>query len=165
MHLSQVSLLLATIHSALSVAVPSKTHVVHEKRGLDIGDKWVQGDRVASHVKLPVRVGLKQNAEALEKAPEWLMDVSHPESPRYGMHWTSEDIVEAFKPSSDSVDAVRDWIAETIDVQKQRITHSDNKAWLAFDATAAQLESLVRTRFHEHHHEGYVAGRQCLGRC
>ncbi|KAK1094090.1 hypothetical protein LTR48_001037 [Friedmanniomyces endolithicus] len=44
-----------------------------------------------------------------------------------------------------------DWISKTASIPKQRITHTDNKAWLAFDASVADLESLLRTEYHEHH--------------
>ena len=64
---------------------------------------------------------------------------------------TQDEIIEAFQPASDSVDAVMDWISKTASIPKQRITHTDNKAWLAFDASVADLESLLRTEYHEHH--------------
>ena len=43
------------------------------------------------------------------------------------------------------------WISETASIPKQRITHSDNKAWLAFDAKISEIESLFMTEYHEHH--------------
>ncbi|KAK0855543.1 hypothetical protein LTS02_011011 [Friedmanniomyces endolithicus] len=140
---------------ALARAFPADTtvsHVIHEKRDVaGSSGRWTKGDRVASHVKVPVRVGLKQSAEAMEKAERWLMEVSHPQSGKFGKHWTQDEIIEAFQPASDSVDAVMDWISKTASIPKQRITHTDNKAWLAFDASVADLESLLRTEYHEHH--------------
>ncbi|KAK1066330.1 hypothetical protein LTR74_007217 [Friedmanniomyces endolithicus] len=140
---------------AIARALPADTpnsHVIHEKRDFaGSSGRWTKGDRVASHVKVPVRVGLKQSAEAMEKAERWLMEVSHPQSGKFGQHWTQDEIIEAFQPASDSVDAVMDWISKTASIPKQRITHTDNKAWLAFDASVADLESLLRTEYHEHH--------------
>jgi len=76
---------------ALARALPTDniiTHVVHEKRDFaGSSGRWTKGDRVASHVKVPVRVGLKQSAEAMEKAQGWLMEVSHPASGKFGQHW------------------------------------------------------------------------------
>ncbi|KAK0805019.1 hypothetical protein LTR75_007450 [Friedmanniomyces endolithicus] len=140
---------------AIARALPADTpnsHVIHEKRDFaGSSGRWTKGGRVASHVKVPVRVGLKQSAEAMEKAERWLMEVSHPQSGKFGQHWTQDEIIEAFQPASDSVDAVMDWISKTASIPKQRITHTDNKAWLAFDASVADLESLLRTEYHEHH--------------
>jgi len=39
-------------------------------------------------------------------------------------------------------------------IAEQRITHSDNKAWLAFDATAEEAEGLLHTEYHGYEHEG-----------
>lgn len=140
-----------TVDLVASRAVPA-THVIHEKRDFVGTGTWHKRDRVAPHIKVPVRVGLKQSKDALAKAQGWLMDVSHPASKKYGQHWTQEEIIEAFAPSEDSVTAVRDWISSVLG-EKKRITHTDNKAWLAFDASVAELESLLHTEYREHHHE------------
>ena len=34
-----------------------------------------------------------------------------------------------------------------------RITHSDNKGWLAFDASTQESEDLFAAEFHEYEHE------------
>lgn len=127
------------------------THVVHEKRDLAGTGRWVKEDRVQPHVKLPNRIGLKQNEAALAGAQRWLMEAAHPASEQYGQHWTQEEVVEAFRPSADAVDQVLEWISETAGIAKHRITHTDNKAWLAFDAKAEQLETLLHATYYEHH--------------
>lgn len=45
---------------------------------------------------LPMRIALAQSN--LDKGEEWLMDVSHPTSEKYGKHWTAEDVANAFAP-------------------------------------------------------------------
>ena len=37
-------------------------------------------------------------------------------------------------------------------IAKSRITHSDNKGWLAFDATVKELGSLLEAEYHEYEH-------------
>lgn len=129
-------------------------HVVHEKRGVP-NPKLHK--RVSPDVVLPVRVGLKQNAKAMEQAEEWLTEVSHPDSSLYGKHWTLDEVVEAFKPSDDAVETVAAWLIKS-GISKERITHSDNKVWLAFDATAAEVESLLNTKyFHDDRDRALVA--------
>ena len=65
---------------------------------------------------------------------------------------SQDDVIKAFQPADDSVTAVRDWISSVLGEKKQ-ITHTDNKAWLAFDASTAELETLLHTQYHEHHDE------------
>lgn len=123
----------------------------HEKRdfnGLAVPKK---GDRLSASTVLPMRIGLAQNEESLDKAAGWLMDVSHPKSARYGQHWTSEEVIRAFEPSKDSVNVVVEWLSSA-GIAKERITHSDNKLWLAFDASAEEAESLLHADFHEYAH-------------
>jgi len=54
-----------------------------------------------------------------------------------------------FAPAVDTVSIVMDWLI-TAGIAKERITHTDNKQWLAFDATADEAESLLHTEFHEY---------------
>jgi tripeptidyl-peptidase-1 len=124
------------------------SHVVHEER--DTSEKtWVKRDRLSPRTILPVRIGLAQNN--LEKAQEYLLDVSHPYSPDYGKHWTSEQVIEVFKPSDYTIETVYKWLLSS-GIENDTITHTDNKAWFAFHATAEQLESLLHTEFHEFEH-------------
>lgn len=60
----------------------------------------------------------------LDDAYEHLMDVSHPQSPNYGKHWTAENVHTMYAPSSDAVEAVRDWLQGA---GVDDVVHSDNK--------------------------------------
>ncbi|KAF7198229.1 Aorsin, partial [Pseudocercospora fuligena] len=132
---------------ATALAVPHD-HVLHEERG-DLGSSgWVKGERVRPNAILPVRIGLKQNEANLDRAYEFLEDVSHPTSSNYGKHWTSEEVIEAFKPSDETVETVRQWLIDS-GIPSASITHSDNKGWLALHIPAHQLESLLHTTYHE----------------
>ena len=103
-------------------------------------------DRLSPRTLLPVRIGLAQNN--LDKAHEYLMDVSHPNSPNYGKHWLSQQVIEAFKPSDDTIGTVHRWLVDA-GIESESIAHTDNKAWFAFYATAEQLENLLHAEFHE----------------
>ena len=76
---------------------------------------------------------------------------SHPASPIYGKHLTSEEVTALFAPSDETVDAVMKWL-QSAGIPKQRITHSDNKGWLAFYATISAMEGLLLTEYHEYEH-------------
>ena len=74
---------------------------------------------------------------------------SHPSSPNYGKHWTSEQVTKAFAPSEETINTVKDWLVSS-GVATERIAHSDNRGWLAFDATAEQAENLLQTKFYQY---------------
>jgi subtilase family serine protease len=76
---------------------------------------------------------------------------SHPDSPKYGQYWTQDEIHDLFAPAEETVQAVREWL-QTSGIENSRIVHSDNKGWLAFDATVEEAENLLLTEYYEHEH-------------
>ena len=129
---------------ATSLPAPA-SHVVHEERD-DIPHRWIKLDRVSKRAKLPVRIGLTQSN--LDDAHEHLLSVANPDSPSYGQHWTSEQVIETFKPAEETIDAVRYWLVRS-GINKNSITLSANKAWLAFSATAERMEAMLHTEYFE----------------
>lgn len=85
-------------------------HLIHEKRD-SLPHGWVKRYAVDGNAELPMRIALTQNN--LHNAHDWLMDVSHPESDKYGRHWSAEDVANAFALSKDTSDAVKAWLAST----------------------------------------------------
>lgn len=57
----------------------------------------------------------------------------------------------AFAPSDDTVEAVVGWLVSS-GIAEERISLSDNRGWIGFDATAQEAESLFLAEFHEHEH-------------
>ncbi|KAH8899002.1 subtilisin-like protein [Thozetella sp. PMI_491] len=75
------------------------------------------------------------------------MEVSDPASDKYGQTWTAEEVIDAFRPADETVEAVKQWLAfEGI----SDMIHSDNKGWIAFDAPTSVVEGLLHTEFHEY---------------
>jgi tripeptidyl-peptidase I len=126
-----------------------RSYVAHEKRHND-RPKWTKKDRIHKDFVLPVRIGLTQSN--LEKGHSYLMDVSDPKSPNYAQYWTAHQVHEAFAPSKEAVAEVIAWLNSS-GVSNRRVVHSENKGWLAFDARSHEVESLLRTEYHEFHHE------------
>ena len=118
----------------------------HERRSSavqhSIARRRLDGDTV-----LPVRIAVKQNLAALANAEKWLMDVSAPDSPNYGQHWTQDQIIDAFSPSDEALRSVTDWLQASGITE---YTHSDNKQWIAFDAAASHMESLLGSKYFAH---------------
>lgn len=54
-----------------------------------------------------------------------------------------------FAPSDESVNVVKAWLVES-GIHGARITHSDNKGWLAFVATGDELENLLHADFYQY---------------
>ncbi|SMR49829.1 unnamed protein product [Zymoseptoria tritici ST99CH_3D1] len=86
----------------------------------------------------------------LDKAEDCVMDVSDPDSLNYGKHWTAQQVQDFFRPTDETIDAVRQWIEETI---ARDIDHTLHKGHLRFMATTSELESLLETEYHYHHHD------------
>ncbi|KAL8821248.1 MAG: hypothetical protein Q9223_000673 [Gallowayella weberi] len=145
MHLSlfTVSALVAS-----SLAAPSGDHVLHEKRNR-LPPGWQYHEKIKSTEMLPMRIALTQSN--LDKADDFLMDVSHPDSPNYGKHWTHEDIANKFAPSAETVNTVKSWLTSS-GIAPERISRSQSLGWLKFDATVAEAESLLNTEYHLYKH-------------
>lgn len=130
------------------IAAPSSTHVLHEKRNaLPFG--WERHDKLPSHEVLPMRIALKQSN--LDKAEDFLMEVSHPTSPKYGQHWSAKKVAETFAPSRESFDTVIVWLKSS-GISPERISRSQSMGWLTFDATVGEAENLLKTEFFMHKH-------------
>jgi tripeptidyl-peptidase-1 len=56
-----------------------------------------------------------------------------------------------FAPPEDTVAAVKEWLTSS-GIHGSRIVHSDNKGWIAFEATVEEAEALLLAEFHEHEH-------------
>jgi tripeptidyl-peptidase-1 len=56
-----------------------------------------------------------------------------------------------FAPAEETAQAVREWLL-MFGIHDSRIVHSENKGWLAFDATVEEAEKLLLTEYYEHEH-------------
>lgn len=130
--------------STVTLASP---YVVHEKRHVSTDDQWSKLTQLDSNAVLPIRIGLKQ--QNLELGDQWLMEVSDPTSPKFGKHWTSKEVADAFKPrcvvhcndimssepdkrSHETIKEVHDWLHEA-GIHNHRHQLSDGLNWLQFN--------------------------------
>lgn len=130
-------------------ASPASNYVLHEKRE---HQSWLHNSvhkrsKIDANGVLPIRIGLAQHD--LDKAHDWLMDIAEPESVNYGKHWTAVEVNKAFAPTAETVQTVRDWLISA-GIASERLSISDNKGWLAFDASVEEAESLFQTQYYEH---------------
>ncbi|TAQ90941.1 hypothetical protein B7494_g700 [Chlorociboria aeruginascens] len=140
---------------ASAMAIPSTSHVIHERRG-EAPRKWEKRSRLGPDAALPMRIGLTQ--ANLHKGDELLMEVSSYDSPKYGQWYTSEDIIDLFAPSQEAVDSVTSWL-HSAGIHPQRVSQSANKQWIQFDAKVEEAERLLKTEYFnwEHTETGKVS--------
>lgn len=62
-----------------------------------------------------------------------------------------------FAPEQKTVDTVKQWLTD-FGIDDVRIIHSENKGWLAFDATIEEAERLLHTSYdlYEHSTTGHI---------
>lgn len=149
--------LLATVSYVASVTI--SPHVRHEHRR-SIPDGWNLVRRAPPTTVLPLKVGLVQpNLDQLEKH---LLDVSHPDSPNYGQHWSPAKIAQTFRPSKDSVDTVLQWLTwEGIDAS--RINLSKTGGWVEANVSVTEAEALLKTQYSVYEHAATGAEHLACG--
>ena len=124
----------------------SQSLVVHEGRQEPLRAA-IDRRRIEGEAMLPMRIGLRQNPNALAQAETWLMSVSGPDSSDFGQHWSHQEVVEAFKPANETLRAVEDWLTQHGILDW---TRSDNGQWIALDLPAAKVEDMLHTAYFEH---------------
>lgn len=88
------------------------------------------------------------------------MSSSNPASPRYGQHYTVEEIHKTFAPAQNTVETVKAWLQES-GISAHRVSQSVNKQWLQFDATTSEVEALIKTEYYNYAH--YGTGKTNIG--
>ncbi|KUJ23903.1 putative alkaline serine protease AorO [Mollisia scopiformis] len=144
-----LTLATATFLISLSFAVPTphNGHVVHEKRTHSAG--LVRRHRAPPATTVPVRIGFSQSN--LDIAHELLMELADPMSDNYGKHMSAKEVGDLFRPKSESIESVRDWLHSSgIDIDRHQV--SPGRGWLKFEATIDELESLLSTEYHVYEH-------------
>lgn len=146
---------LVALACATALAAPSShnTDVLHERRALEPNEDWELTGRVEGTRVLPLRIGLTQSN--LHELESLLMDVSHPESPLYGQHWSAKQVGDHFAPSDEAIEAVSAWLSDAgFDGERMRLSHS--KGWVEVNATVSEVEELLQTEYNVYTHTSGV---------
>ncbi|EWC48769.1 hypothetical protein DRE_00074 [Drechslerella stenobrocha 248] len=156
MHLRWPIHVLAVCLSGLAAALPaysSADYVVHESR-TSLPQGWQRDSRLAADAKVPVKIGLAQ--ANLHRGEELLLQISHPDSPMYGKHWTPEQVRQQFAPSKESYAAVSAWLTAA-GVANHKF---DARGWISFTATVGTVEAMLRTEYYLYEH---TSGQMHIG--
>ncbi|KIK63943.1 hypothetical protein GYMLUDRAFT_40152 [Collybiopsis luxurians FD-317 M1] len=127
--------------------------ILHEKRS-HTPAKWSRSRKHDPSAFIPLRIGLKQ--ANIHKLDEYLHDVSHPNSPNFGKHWSAEQVAKTFAPSAETFETVYEWLTSSSEIINvtERLKVSPNKNWIHLDATVEEAERLILTEYHVYTHEG-----------
>ncbi|KAI1295167.1 peptidase S8/S53 domain-containing protein [Xylaria venustula] len=135
--------------AATTLAAPSPNkHVLHEKRDGE-PHAWEKRDRAARSQVLPIRIGLRQRN--IENAERYIHEVSDPNSPNFGKHWTAEEVANTFAPAPESKNAVVKWLVDS-GIARPRITLSKGQNWVQFEGTVEEAEALFATEYWQYQH-------------
>jgi len=132
-----------------AIAAPaSKRHVIHERRE-KLPAHWKTNAKLHGDSYIPMRIALKQSN--IENGDDFLMDVSSPESPNFGKHWTAKEVAEKFAPSDETVSKVIEWLSE-FGITNDRVKQSQSLNWIHADVSVAEAEKLLKTKYYEFEH-------------
>lgn len=149
MHLTGVFAISCLASVVISSPISSGTYTVHEKRDV-LPQGWSKAEALDRGALLPMKIALAQ--KNLDKGRLWLDDVSNPESANYGKHWTANQVAEAFRPSDESVAAVKTWLVSS-GIRANQIKQSQGRNWLEFEASVDEAERLLNAKYHVYRHE------------
>ncbi|CZR58166.1 probable tripeptidyl-peptidase 1 precursor [Phialocephala subalpina] len=146
MHFSLITVC-GLLTAAIAAPAPnSKRHVVHERRDR-LPTHWNKNAKLHGDSFMPLRIALTQSN--LDRADEFLMDVSHPASPNYGKHWSAKQIAETFAPSEETVTSITNWLAD-YGITSDRVKQSQSLNWIHVNMTVSEAEQLLKTKYYEY---------------
>ncbi|KAF5391139.1 hypothetical protein D9757_003008 [Collybiopsis confluens] len=141
--------------SGLGQAIASpdlSSFVLHEKRS-HAPAGWLRSHRHGPSARLPLRVGLKQ--ANIHNVDQYLYDVSNPDSPKFGNHWSPSKVAKTFAPTEESFEAVYNWLVSEIGTTnaEKRLKVSPGRHWIELEATVEEIERLILAEYHVYKHE------------
>ena len=143
----------------LAAAEPTLSpYTLHERR-THVPAGWTLKRRYDPSTVIPLRFALTQRN--IDDIGKHLMEVSHPESEKYGKHWSAGDVLEMFAPSDETTDAVRSWLLDS-GIERERIQLTSSKGWIEVTATVEEAERLLQTEYNLYSHS---SGKEHVGQC
>ena len=150
LQLSFSALFLSFIASAVGSSAPSplSRRVLHDRR-TSVPPGWSLHRRADPDIVVPFSIVLKQSN--LDRLDEYLLDVADPDSPNYGKHWTSTQVVDVFRPSRHTVDTVHSWLTND-GVDTSRVVMSEDGGHINLNLTVAEAERLLTAEYYVYQH-------------
>ncbi|KAF8645563.1 hypothetical protein AX16_007736 [Volvariella volvacea WC 439] len=127
----------------------SPVHIIHEKRD-KLPHGWIRLKKHNPASPLQLRIALRQSN--LDLLDQYLLNVSHPDSPHYGKHWSARKVAETFAPSQESVEGVKMWLMGS-GFRGREVVVSKSGGWISVNTTVETAERLLRTEYHVYAHK------------
>eukprot|EP00656_Telonema_subtile_P001600 TRINITY_DN106_c0_g1_i1.p1 TRINITY_DN106_c0_g1~~TRINITY_DN106_c0_g1_i1.p1 ORF type:complete len:553 (+),score=137.57 TRINITY_DN106_c0_g1_i1:146-1804(+) len=113
---------------------------VHPRGALPSG--WTQSEVLElSNTPITVSLALHENYAALAELKAYALEISNPQSPKYGEYLSKTEIAQLVGPSADCVSTVSQWLTEA-DV---KFAHRGSN--MVITCSHAQAEQLFSTKF------------------
>ncbi|KAM3503318.1 hypothetical protein MY11210_008771 [Beauveria gryllotalpidicola] len=138
------TLLIASL-TAGTLALPSDTYTVHQRRNLVHDARFEKRSAVDANSKIPFEIALKQGN--LQEAEDKLYDISNPSSANYGKHLSKSEVVDMFAADNQSISSVKQWLIGH-GIAEKDIHVNPTKTWITVDTTAGVVERALKTRYH-----------------
>ena len=106
---------------------------------------WTLHRRAAPDTTVLVRISLVQSN--LHNLEDYLLDVADPQSPKYGQHWTPQQVLDTFRPRQDSVDVVTSWLSSELGLDSHSLGLSPGRDVINLNTTAAEAERIFDTEY------------------
>ncbi|KAF8212835.1 peptidase S8/S53 domain-containing protein [Mycena galopus ATCC 62051] len=107
---------------------------------------WTLNRRADPDALIPLKFSLTQSN--LNNLETFLLDVSDPQSPNYGKHWSPARVKETFRPSAETINIVHAWLAHDAGIPIEKIRLSANGDILHLDLTIAEAETILQTEYY-----------------
>lgn len=109
--------------------------------------QWTQGEKVAPETAHTVVFSILSTPNALAACDSLLMDISDPNSPKFGQHLSLPEVGALFS-NPRSVDAVVNWINSKSAGKHFQVSQTVNGEYVILVAPTAELEELLGASFH-----------------
>ncbi|KAK5994789.1 Aorsin [Cladobotryum mycophilum] len=136
--------LAASLLGSIAHGHPTRSSIVHEKRD-QTPPEWVKISRATAGTPLDLRIGLAQSN--LHRAEEFVHQVSHPRSERYGQFWSAQDVIDMFAPSQEAVSGTVQWLLQS-GIDSKTIKPSAGRNWIKVNTTVGEAEKLLETTYY-----------------
>jgi tripeptidyl-peptidase-1 len=143
--------------SGIAQCHPTSNSVVHEKRD-KAPEHWTKVSAASADTTLDLRIALQESN--LHRAEEYLLEVSHPKSDKYGQFWTPQQVIAAFAPTEQAVSSTIDWLL-LMGVSKTRIAPSPGRNWIKVKSTVGEAERLLSTKYSVYENDEGIAMVAC----
>ena len=118
---------------------------------------WSVRRRADPEAFVPLKFSLAQSN--VHNLDAYLLDVADPRSPNYGKYWSPNEVTKAFRPSQDTIDAVRTWLVGDHGVAPDRVELARKGDAIRLNATIAEAERMLGAEYFVYSHDASGAER------